>query len=171
MSGMPGAGKSTLARRICKITNAVLLDTDIVKSSILNSFKNDIDFKFAGKVAYELIFSLAGSNLEIGNSVVIDSPCRFDIIIEQGVALAQKYNIPYKFVECYLELEHLPELNQRRVMREILPSQKVNVPIDSEVFLKGVKSFKRPASHECLLVDTIKGIDTYIGSVIEYLSC
>ena len=64
MSGVPGAGKSTLARRICKMTNAVLLDLDVVKSSVINSFENDIDFKFAGKVAYELIFSLADSNLE-----------------------------------------------------------------------------------------------------------
>ena len=34
MSGIPGAGKSTLARRICKMTGAVLLDMDVVKSSV-----------------------------------------------------------------------------------------------------------------------------------------
>ena len=75
MSGIPGTGKSILARRICQITNAVLLDLDVIKSSILASVENNIDFKFAGKVAYEMIFKLTDSNLEIGNSVIIDSPC------------------------------------------------------------------------------------------------
>ena len=170
MSGLPGTGKSTLARHICKLTNAVLLDTDVVKSSILNSFENNIDFKFASKVAYETIFSLADSNLHIGNSVVIDSPCRYDIIIAQGTSIAQKYKVPYKFIECRLAIEHLQELNRRRVMREILPSQEVNIPINEEEYIKGMKSFVRPTNHEYLIVDTAHDIESYIGKVAEYLN-
>jgi len=170
MAGMPGVGKSTLARRICNVTNAVLLDLDVIKSSIMNSFENDIDFKFAGKVAYQMIFSLVDSNLEMGNSVIIDSPCGYEIQIEQGVALAEKYNIQYKFVECYLELEQLPELNRRRTKREILPSQQFNVPIDEEAFRKGIGGSKRPIDHEYLMINTIQEVERYIGDVIEYLN-
>jgi len=170
MSGIPGTGKSTLARYICKMENAVLLDLDIIKSSVLASFGNDIDFKFAGKVAYDMIFALTDSNLEMGNSVVIDSPCRYEIIIEQGTALTEKYNIPYKFIECYLDLENLNELNRRRVEREIMPSQKVNIPIDEDIFKKSIDSLKRPIEHECLLINTSQKIEEYIGNVIEYLN-
>ena len=169
MSGIPGAGKSTLARRICKLTNAVLLDTDVIKSSIMNSFENNIDFKFAGKVTYEMVYFLADSNLQIGNSVVIDSPCRYDQIITQGTSIAQKYNVPYKFIECRLGAEHLHEINRRRVMRKILPSQEVNVPINEQEYIEGMKSMIRPTDHEYLIVDTAHDIESYIGKVAEYL--
>ena len=171
MSGIPGTGKSTLARFICKMENAVLLDLDIVKTCVLASFDNDIDYKFAGKVAYEMIFALTNSNLEMGNSVVIDSPCGYDVIIEQGTALTKKYNIPYKFIECYLDLENLNELNRRRVEREILPSQKGNIPIDEDRFKKSIDWLKRPIEYEYLLVDTSQEIEKYIKNVIEYLKC
>ena len=169
MSGIPGTGKSTLARRICRITNAFLLDLDVIKSSVMNTFEDEINFQFASRIAYQLAFSLADSNLEMGNSVVIDSPCRYEEIIEQGTALAKKHNVPYKFIECYLDAEHLHELNRRRVMREILPSQRVNIPIYQEKFEEVVRSLKRPANHEYLLVDTSEEIEKYIGRVIEYL--
>jgi len=51
MSGIPGTGKSTLAKQICNLTNAVLINTDVIKSSVIQSFGDDIDFKFAGKVS------------------------------------------------------------------------------------------------------------------------
>lgn len=35
MSGFPGSGKSTLARQIAKLTGAVIIDHDIVKSALL----------------------------------------------------------------------------------------------------------------------------------------
>ena len=169
MSGIPGAGKSTLARHICKMTNAVLLDLDVIKSSVLSSFENDIDFKFAGKIAYEMSYSLADSNLEMGNSVVIDSPCSYEIIIEQGTAIAKKHNAKYKFIECYLDIENLAELNRRRATREILPSQIYNVPIDEDIFQESIRSMIRPTGYDYLLIDTGQEIDKYIDTVMEYL--
>ena len=168
MSGIPGTGKSTLARYICRMTNAVLLDLDVIKSSVLNSFENNIDFRFAGKVAYEMIFALADSNLEMGNSVVIDSPCAYEIIIENGSDLIKKYNISYKFIECCLE--NLSELNRRRTEREILPSQKLNIPIDEEIFKKSINGLKRPDYYEYLLIDTSPPIEEYIDIVVGYLN-
>ena len=170
MSGIPGTGKSSLARQICKTTNAILLDVDIIKTSVLNKLENNINFNLAGKVAYEIVFALTNCNLEIGNSVVIDSPCSYDIIIEQGTALTKKYNIPYKFIECYLDLKLLSELNRRRVEREILPSQKLNTPIDEDEYKTSTDGLKRPAEYEYLLIDTSPDIKKYIGTVIEYLN-
>jgi predicted kinase len=37
MSGFPGSGKSTLARNISKLTGAVIIDHDIVKSALLHT--------------------------------------------------------------------------------------------------------------------------------------
>ena len=41
MSGFTGSGKSTLARQISKITGAVIIDHDIVKSALLKSLDTD----------------------------------------------------------------------------------------------------------------------------------
>ncbi|MCL2376178.1 MAG: ATP-binding protein [Defluviitaleaceae bacterium] len=167
MSGIPGTGKSTLARHICKLTSAVLLDVDTIKSSVMISFGDDIDFKFVSKISYDVIFALAEDNLKAGNSVVIDSPCSYEIILERGTNLAKRHRADYKFVECHLE--DLIELNNRRTAREILPSQAYNTPIDESQYQQSIKDLKRPADGNYLLIDTSQGVEHYIKNVIEYL--
>ena len=55
MSGFPGAGKSTLAKQIAKLTGAVIVDHDVVKSALLNSLNdNSIDHQMAGKISYDM---------------------------------------------------------------------------------------------------------------------
>lgn len=39
MSGFPGSGKSTLSKYIAKLTGAVIVDHDVVKSALLKSLK------------------------------------------------------------------------------------------------------------------------------------
>ena len=104
MSGFPGSGKSTLSRQIAKRTEAVIIDHDIVKSSLLNSLEGaPIDTKLAGKISYNIDWSLIEFQLSQGNNVVFDSPCLYEEMIEKGTALAKKYNVKYKYVECYLD--------------------------------------------------------------------
>jgi predicted kinase len=58
MSGYPGSGKSTLARVISKKTGAIVVDHDIVKSALLESLESNFDPKVAGKVSYNIDWSL-----------------------------------------------------------------------------------------------------------------
>ena len=59
MSGFPGSGKSTLSRQIAKRTKAVIIDHDIVKSSLLHSREGiPMDPKLAGKISYNIDWSL-----------------------------------------------------------------------------------------------------------------
>jgi len=167
MSGIPGSGKSTLAKEMSRITKAVLINTDVLKSSVMTSFENEIDFKFAGKVSYDAAFALADSNLAIGNSVIIDSPCGYEIIWERGIYLSRMHSASYKFVECYLKDLH--ELNRRRTDREILPSQACNVPINALEYQESIKYLKRPAGYEYLLIDTSPSVEEYIEKTINYL--
>ena len=37
MAGYPGSGKSTLSRKIAKGTGAIVIDRDIIKTSMINS--------------------------------------------------------------------------------------------------------------------------------------
>lgn len=59
MSGFPGSGKSTLSREIAKMTGAIIIDHDIVKSALLESFEvDDIDTRVAGKISYDIEWAL-----------------------------------------------------------------------------------------------------------------
>ena len=74
MSGVPGSGKSTIAREIRMRTGTVVLDLDVRKTAVLES---GVDFDSAGHVAYITVLAFARSLLDQGLSVVLDSPCRF----------------------------------------------------------------------------------------------
>jgi predicted kinase len=98
MAGMPGSGKSALARLIGQTTGAVVLDKDVLKTAVLEAGVDDD--QRAGKVAYEAFFALADHLLGQGLSVVLDSPSFYETIPARGAAIAQSRMIPYYFIEC-----------------------------------------------------------------------
>src|SRR4051812_48552783 len=98
MAGECGSGKSTLSRALAKKTGAVFIDYDVVKSACLDS---GTSWEMAGRVGYEASRALAGSLLKEGVSVILDSPCRFQQIIDEGSAIASKYGATYAYIECF----------------------------------------------------------------------
>ena len=97
MAGVPGSGKSALARLIGKRTGAVVIDKDVLKTALLEAGAND---QLAGGVAYEAFFALADHLLGQGWSVVLDSPSFYDTIPAKGAAIAGSRLVPYYFIEC-----------------------------------------------------------------------
>lgn len=168
MSGFPGSGKSTLSRQIGKRTGAVLIDHDIVKSALLNSIKEiPIDINIAGRISYNIDWSLIEFHLSQGQSVVFDSPCLYQEMIDKGVDLSEKYNVKYKYVECYLNDFH--EVNYRLINREGMVSQIREIRSET-VFKSTIENSKRPTDYQCLVVDTGKPPESYINKVINYIN-
>ena len=170
MSGLSGSGKTTLAKAIARNTGAIVIDLDIVKSSILESFKGDIDFKFAGKVSYDILFSLADYYLSQEHNVIIDTPCAYNELLERGTALCNKYNANYKYVEAYIL--NLEEISQRLKNRERHISQIFQ--IDSKItnndeYRELINIMKRPNNIKYLTVDTSQPLDSYLEKVVDYL--
>lgn len=168
MSGFPGSGKSTLAREIANRMGFIIIDHDIVKSALLNSIEADSSFdgKLAGKISYTIDFSLADFHLSQGHSVILDSPCLYEEMIEKGIKLAQKYDAEYKYIECYLD--DFEEINHRLKSREKMPSQ-ISEIRSKEGFYATLNSAKKPTDFKCLVVDTSQPIERYIENVIRYI--
>lgn len=167
MSGFPGSGKSTLSREIAKQLKAVIVDHDIVKSSLMESLLDvPIDPKLAGKVSYNIDWSLVEFYLSQGHNVILDSPCLYDELIEKGIALSEKYPIKYKYVECYLD--DMEEINRRLRNREKMISQVQKVS-SLEAFNHTIANSKKPSERKILTVDTSKPIETYLQKVINYI--
>lgn len=99
LSGVPGSGKSTLARSVAATTGIVVVDTDVLKSSIVGS---GVPVTAAGAVTYAAALALARDLLEQGRSVVLDSPCRYEALLESGRSTAQACGARYAFIELWV---------------------------------------------------------------------
>ncbi|MGF9964310.1 AAA family ATPase [Bacillus rhizoplanae] len=167
MSGFPGSGKSTLSRVISKMTGAIVIDHDIVKSALLESFGVDhIDTRAAGKISYDIEWALIDFHLSQGHDVILDSPCLYVEMVEKGTALSKKHHAKYKYVECYLN--DMQEIDNRLKNRKRMISQIQHVESE-ELFKKWVGNSKKPSDYHYLIVDSGQPLDSYVNEVIEYI--
>jgi predicted kinase len=166
MSGFPGAGKSTLAKEIARLTGAVIVDHDVVKSALLHSIEHgSLEPRLAGKISYNIDWSLIDFHLSQGHSVIFDSPCLYEEMIEKGTRLSEKYGVDYKYVECYLNDFEL--INSRLKSRERMISQ---IPeAKEENFHYTINNSIKPDNIECLIVDTSLPLDHYLTDVMNYI--
>jgi predicted kinase len=167
MSGFPGSGKSTLSREIAKRTGAVLIDHDIVKTALLESMEDaPIDNKSAGRISYNIDWSLIDFHLSQGQDVIFDSPCLYNEMIEKGTGLSQKYKVKYKYIECYFD--DMNEINIRLQNRERKISQ-IEMVSSDEAFRATLERSKKPSDHKYLVVDTSLSLDSYMDEVMKYV--
>lgn len=168
MSGFPGSGKSTLSRQIAKKTGAIIIDHDIVKSALLQSIENiSLDAKSAGKISYNIDWSLIEFHLSQGQSVIFDSPCLYQEMIDRGIELSEKYNVKYKYIECYLN--DFNEINHRLKNRESMLSQIRRVSSE-EIFKYTIANSKKPTNCKYIVVDTSKPLTRYLNDVLNYIN-
>lgn len=68
-SGLPGTGKTTIARELARQTGAVYLRIDVIEQAIRSAgvLANDV-----GASGYGVATALASSNLQLGHTVVAD---------------------------------------------------------------------------------------------------
>ncbi|MFJ8099284.1 AAA family ATPase [Lysinibacillus sp. NPDC096212] len=168
MSGFPGSGKSTLSREIAKRTGSIIIDHDIVKSALLNSIdEGSIDGKLAGKISYNIDWSLVDFHLSQGQNVILDSPCLYEELVDKGTKLSAKYNIKYKYIECYLD--DFEKINYRLKNRERMVSQIGEIKSEA-VFIHTLQSSKKPSNYKCITVNTGQPLENYLQEVMDYIN-
>ena len=93
MGGFPGCGKSTLAKKISKDIGAIVIDRDVIKTTLMAypNINEDIN-----DISYRLMFDMANAYLGQGVSVVLDTPCYYQDIILKGQSIAEENNVSYK---------------------------------------------------------------------------
>lgn len=173
MAGRSGVGKSTLATRIGQKTGAVVLDMDVVKSSALDA---GAEWDTAGRVAYTAVRSLAKALLRQGFSVILDSPCRFQQIVDEGTAVAQECGAVYAYIECTLDdnADLRRRLQRRTRQRSQVPDLDVppvdapgNAPAATVVVASLYKSMY--PTTQWLRVDTGQPLERCLDLAMAYL--
>lgn len=175
MSGAPGAGKSTIAREIHRRQGTAILDFDIVKSALL---ARDVPWMMAGRGAYSVMDALARSLLDQGISVILDSPCYYQDLLDRSLRMAEEKNACYRYIECVNE--DLTEIGRRLRSRTPLRCQRRDLGIASpdypdaeavsgeDLFREWIANMKRP-SHSYLRVDTSRPLVDCFLDVIAFL--
>ncbi|MFI5692024.1 AAA family ATPase [Kribbella sp. NPDC051586] len=174
MSGAPGSGKSTIARHVGSRYGAAVVDLDVIRSAVLDG---GVPVEASGRVAYPVVYALTRSFLDQGLSVVIDSPCGYDEILETGRAMADERGAAYKYVESHTD--DLTLLDQRLNSRIPLRSQRRAINLHAvdagdtdtdgeQLFQTWLQRTKRPADGY-LQVDAAKPIDLIMTEIETYL--
>lgn len=109
-SGLPGTGKTTLAKYLANYTKAVFLRIDTVEQGI-----SDLcDFKVEGE-GYRLSYRIAADNLRIGNIVIADSCNPIELTRREWEDVAVSSNSSYTNIEviCTDRDEHERRIKER----------------------------------------------------------
>ena len=96
MKGFPATGKSVLAHSLCRSLSWPLIDKDDIKDSTLH-------LENGNAMAYEIMWSVSGRQLELGLSVVVDSPLTYPQQYRAGRSLAAEYGARLLVVETRLD--------------------------------------------------------------------
>jgi predicted kinase len=117
VSGLPGAGKSTVAEGIARELGIPVFAKDWLEATLLRSgLGQRTDLKTLGFAGYELLTVLAERQLMLGQSVILDSVAGTRSIRDTWRGLSERYEARWRVIECICsnELLHRARLKDRR---------------------------------------------------------
>jgi len=176
MSGAPGAGKTAVARPLGARLGAVIIDFDVVKSALLDGA---VEYAAAGPLAYRVVWAIAQDVASLHQSLIVDSPCYYDEILERGQAIARAAGMRYRYVECVVD--DLDEIDRRLKSRRRLRSQRgaLDAPprdlgadpgeTGAALFCEWIANMKRPGAN-ALRLDTSRPVEIAVEEALAFVT-
>jgi len=143
--GLPGTGKTTVAKRIAEETKSTHLNTDIIRKDILADPKYTEEEK---EMIYNLLFNMAEKLLSAGSKVVIDGTFYRKELRDKVRSIAEKTKKKFRMVEVTCAEDILKERIEKRKKNESFSDA------DFDIYLKIKEQFEPiKEKHTVLMTD------------------
>jgi predicted kinase len=155
--GLPGTGKSTLARALARVVRASYLRIDVIEQAIRVARGTDDE---VGAEGYVIAYALAASNLDIGQIVIADSVNPLPVTREAWRGVAARAGAPVLEVEivCTDLTEH-----RRRVEARAADIPGASLPSWAAVTARSYAAWPEPH----LVIDTARtSVDEAIAILV-----
>ena len=175
LSGVPGSGKSTLARSIAEATGVVVVDTDVIKTGLI---EGGIPVASAGRPTYVAALALVADLLAQGRSVVLDAPCRYPQLLAGTSQVARDASVRHAFIELWAADPPalLPRLDRRTPRASQVASSTAPVPGTEWEFGTSEKTLStwqsqlvRP-EQDWLRLDAQVSVEANLAEALAYLT-
>ena len=164
-TGLPGAGKSHIAEAVARELGIPVFAKDWLEATLIRcELKPAENGPPLGSAGYQLLMTLAERQLQLGQSVILDSVASTVSIRAEWRALAQAYQAEWHVIECICseEAAHRDRLGVRQ--RGIPGWHELDW---SEV--ERVKAYYAPWDEERLSLDAVKPLAENIAAALRYL--
>ncbi|MEN6541919.1 AAA family ATPase [Parvibaculum sp.] len=111
LGGLPGAGKTTIARELARSLEAVHIRIDTIEHALAQSAHGHV----TGEEGYRVGYALAEDNLRLGRTVIADSVNPIEITRAAWRGVAVRAGVPFAEIEviCSGAAEHRSRVESR----------------------------------------------------------
>ncbi|HAT8648936.1 TPA: AAA family ATPase [Legionella pneumophila] len=116
LGGLPGTGKTTVAKELAKLLKSVYLRVDTVEQALIAVSKQyNPTYEFIGPEGYEILYAVGRDNLLLGNHVIVDSVNPIQLTRDAYRSVAKSVNAEFIEVEfiCSNEEDHKNRIQLR----------------------------------------------------------
>ena len=163
-SGLPGTGKSVLAEAVGRELGIPVFAKDWLEATLLrSSLVSAKDEKQLGSVGYDLLTVLAERQLNLSQSVILDSVASTESIRNTWRDLRKKYHADWRVIECVC--------SDVAAHRGRLEKRQRNIPGWHELKwsdVEFVRSYYAPWNEERLIVDSINSVEQNFLAAVNY---
>jgi predicted kinase len=123
--GMPGSGKTTLAKKLAEELRLPLISKDDIKVMLFDVYgwKDREWSKLAGQASYSTMDYVIEEQLRAGHSLIVESPFNPELANAKFRKWQEAYDVRYAQVFCYADAE---VIRQRFRTRAIADSRHVS---------------------------------------------
>ena len=105
--GLPGAGKTTLAKKLAAELNLPLISKDDIKVMLFDTYgwKDRTESRKAGAASYEITDYIIEEQLRVGNSLIFETTFNPALATKKFNTWRQTYGVQFVQVYCYADLD------------------------------------------------------------------